>query len=196
MICETVAFGIKFRLHDYYCEYYSMDFPDNNVMDFPDNNVGDLPSDSGPSSVMPDLSKDEIKELSTKILEINAQIKNLNKEISPIKSQISILNKEKYKITSVLRPEMSKKPLVGYNVTSPEFGMSGIATVKKQVRNVNQISLFIPELDEWLHTLSNETNTLTSDQCNTILEHFRNMALEKSKGKYNFCMTLKPINQM
>lgn len=164
-----------------------------------DNNNMSLPADSEmyhERGIPHELTREEIKELNQRVLQINVEIKNINSQIAPQKEQITALNKEKRILTNQLRSEMSKNPLQGFTVRDEDLGMIGVATVSKTNQNINKTSIFVPEISEWAYTFFVEQGKGGEDLYNQFMSFVSDMTKEKTKDKYSFGMKIKNANEM
>jgi len=143
-----------------------------------------------------ELTRDEIKELNQRVLQINVEIKKLNAQIEPQKKAITTLNKEKRILTNHLKGEMSKNPLQGFTVRDEDLGMIGVATVSKTNQNINKTSIFVPEISEWAYTFFVEQGKGGEPLYNDFMNYISEMTKEKTKDKYSFGMKVKSSTEM
>lgn len=158
-----------------------------------------MPADSNlyeQQGIPHELSRDEIKELNQRVLQINVEIKKLNSQIEPQKKAITILNKKKRILTNQLRCEMSKNPLQGFTVRDEDLGMIGVATVSKTNQNINKTSIFVPEISEWAYTYFVEQGKGSEELYNGFMNYISEMTKEKTKDKYSFGMKVKSSTEM
>lgn len=144
----------------------------------------------------PPMSKEQIKDLTQRVLQISVEVKQIKAQITEPNNRLRELQKEKRQLTDLLRFEMSKNPLQGYTVRDDNSRVAGTAMVQRQVQNVNKMSLHLPEIEEWLYLFAEEHGQLTDSTIQALMAFLRERAQDRNKGKYNFSMKLSKLNQM